>query len=86
MKFLISLYQWIIIVLFLITITESEESFCCIATMAHQLSCNPVQIFGLTTENELAPALTVCIVKWCDSVQILLDTHALMVSWMKSVL
>ena len=26
--------------------------------MAHQLSCNPVQIFGLTTENELVPALT----------------------------
>ena len=25
--------------------------------MAHQLSCNPVQIFGLTTVNELAPAL-----------------------------
>ena len=26
-------------------------------TMAHQLSCNPVQIFGLTTENKLAPAV-----------------------------
>ena len=26
-------------------------------SMAHQLSCNPVQIFGLTTASELAPAL-----------------------------